>query len=193
MNLYKLYLKTQISSHLHGFIHPLGPPVSSEVDIGTLHAKNPLDLWKKVFERVFPPEVLLAINKTSHTLILNIYLTPIFFVFQNTKERKELKDPAKDPQYNEPLIDSIRAQKDQVQTHVYCHLKITTTSRYLFSSNLQSCVFIIPAVKLSYVLYCTVNQSSRMIHALLYFRVLYGTESYPVPHTRCPSVASHLL
>ncbi|XP_073691186.1 cytoplasmic dynein 2 light intermediate chain 1 [Garra rufa] len=65
----------------------IGPPVTSDVDIGTLHAKNPLDLWKKVFERVFPPE--------------------------NTRERKELKDPAKDPQYSEPLIDSIRAQKDQ--------------------------------------------------------------------------------
>uniref|UniRef100_A0A672N7L8 Cytoplasmic dynein 2 light intermediate chain 1 n=1 Tax=Sinocyclocheilus grahami TaxID=75366 RepID=A0A672N7L8_SINGR len=65
----------------------IGPPVTSDVDIGTLHAKNPLDLWKKVFERVFPPE--------------------------NIKERKELKDPAKDPQYNETLIDSIRAQKDQ--------------------------------------------------------------------------------
>ncbi|XP_042624735.1 cytoplasmic dynein 2 light intermediate chain 1 isoform X3 [Cyprinus carpio] len=65
----------------------IGPPVTSDVDIGTLHAKNPLDLWKKVFERVFPPE--------------------------NIKERKELKDPAKDPQYSEPLIDSIRAQKDQ--------------------------------------------------------------------------------
>ncbi|KAG1950834.1 cytoplasmic dynein 2 light intermediate chain 1 [Pimephales promelas] len=65
----------------------IGPPVSSEIDIGSLHAKNPLDLWKKVFEKVFPPE--------------------------NTKERKELKDPAKDPQYSETLIDSIRAQKDQ--------------------------------------------------------------------------------
>lgn len=101
---------------MHGFIHPLGPPVSSEVDIGTLHAKNPLDLWKKVFERVFPPEVFIAIvNNTPHTLISNVRLTPILFVFQNTKERKELKDPAKDPQYSEPLIDSIRAQKDQVQ------------------------------------------------------------------------------
>uniref|UniRef100_A0A671S369 Cytoplasmic dynein 2 light intermediate chain 1 n=1 Tax=Sinocyclocheilus anshuiensis TaxID=1608454 RepID=A0A671S369_9TELE len=68
-------------------LNQIGPPVTSEVDIGTLHAKNPLDLWKKVFERVFPPE--------------------------NTNERKELKDPAKDPQYSEPLIDSIRAQKDQ--------------------------------------------------------------------------------
>ncbi|XP_051945918.1 cytoplasmic dynein 2 light intermediate chain 1 [Xyrauchen texanus] len=65
----------------------IGPPVTSDVDIGTLHAKNPLDLWKKVFERAFPPE--------------------------NIKERKELKDPAKNPQYSEPLIDSMRAQKDQ--------------------------------------------------------------------------------
>ncbi|XP_056617025.1 cytoplasmic dynein 2 light intermediate chain 1 [Triplophysa dalaica] len=65
----------------------IGPPVTSDVDIGALHAKNPLDLWKKVFERVFPSE--------------------------NTKERTELKDPAKDPQYSEPLIDAIRAQKDQ--------------------------------------------------------------------------------
>lgn len=28
-----------------------------DVDLGTLHAKTPLDLWKKVFERFFPPEV----------------------------------------------------------------------------------------------------------------------------------------
>uniref|UniRef100_A0A672L3Z1 Cytoplasmic dynein 2 light intermediate chain 1 n=1 Tax=Sinocyclocheilus grahami TaxID=75366 RepID=A0A672L3Z1_SINGR len=68
-------------------LNQIGPAVTSDVDIGTLHAKNPLDLWKKVFERVFPHE--------------------------NTNECKELKDPAKDPQYSEPLIDSIRAQKDQ--------------------------------------------------------------------------------
>ncbi|NP_956774.1 cytoplasmic dynein 2 light intermediate chain 1 [Danio rerio] len=65
----------------------IGPPVATEVDIGTLHAKNPFDLWKKVFEKVFPHE--------------------------STRERKELKDPVKDPQFSEPLIDSIRAQKDQ--------------------------------------------------------------------------------
>ncbi|KAM9476494.1 cytoplasmic dynein 2 light intermediate chain 1 isoform 1-T2 [Clarias gariepinus] len=58
-----------------------------DVDLGTLHAKTPLDLWKKVFERFFPPE--------------------------STNERKEVKDPAKDPQYSELLIDAIRAQKDQ--------------------------------------------------------------------------------
>uniref|UniRef100_A0A8C9THR1 Cytoplasmic dynein 2 light intermediate chain 1 n=1 Tax=Scleropages formosus TaxID=113540 RepID=A0A8C9THR1_SCLFO len=66
----------------------LGSPPITDVDIGTLHARNPLDLWKKVFERVFPPE--------------------------STSDLKELKDPAKDPQYSEAQIDSMRAQKDQV-------------------------------------------------------------------------------
>uniref|UniRef100_A0A3P8Y8M9 Cytoplasmic dynein 2 light intermediate chain 1 n=1 Tax=Esox lucius TaxID=8010 RepID=A0A3P8Y8M9_ESOLU len=64
-----------------------GPPQSKDVDIGTLHAKNPFDLWKKVFEAVFPPE-----STSEHNV--------------------ELKDPAKDPQYTEPQIDSMRAQKD---------------------------------------------------------------------------------
>uniref|UniRef100_A0A8C9SXM8 Cytoplasmic dynein 2 light intermediate chain 1 n=1 Tax=Scleropages formosus TaxID=113540 RepID=A0A8C9SXM8_SCLFO len=66
----------------------IGSPPITDVDIGTLHARNPLDLWKKVFERVFPPE--------------------------STSDLKELKDPAKDPQYSEAQIDSMRAQKDQV-------------------------------------------------------------------------------
>ncbi|TSK42162.1 Cytoplasmic dynein 2 light intermediate chain 1 [Bagarius yarrelli] len=65
----------------------LGQIGSVDVDLGALRAKTPLDLWKKVFERFFPPE--------------------------NTNERKEVKDPAKDPQYSEPLIDAMRAQKDQ--------------------------------------------------------------------------------
>ncbi|KAI5108232.1 cytoplasmic dynein 2 light intermediate chain 1, partial [Silurus meridionalis] len=60
---------------------------SVDVDFETLHAKTPLDLWQKVFERFFPPE--------------------------STNERKEVKDPAKDPQYSEHLIDAMRAQKDQ--------------------------------------------------------------------------------
>ncbi|KAL4641190.1 cytoplasmic dynein 2 light intermediate chain 1 [Arapaima gigas] len=61
---------------------------SPYVDVGTFHARNPFDLWKKVFEKFFPPE---------HT----------------TSDLKKLKDPAKDPQYSEPQIDSMRAQKDQ--------------------------------------------------------------------------------
>ncbi|XP_054455751.1 cytoplasmic dynein 2 light intermediate chain 1 [Anoplopoma fimbria] len=65
----------------------IGSPHTTDVDISSLHAKNPKDLWKKVYERVFPQE--------------------------NTSEQRELKDPAKDPQYSEPQIDAMRAQKDQ--------------------------------------------------------------------------------
>ncbi|XP_061646064.1 cytoplasmic dynein 2 light intermediate chain 1 [Phyllopteryx taeniolatus] len=65
----------------------IGSPPTTDVDITSLHARNPKDLWKKVYERIFPPE--------------------------NTSEKKEVKDPAKDPQYSEPQIDAMRAQKDQ--------------------------------------------------------------------------------
>ncbi|XP_072246807.1 cytoplasmic dynein 2 light intermediate chain 1 isoform X1 [Leuresthes tenuis] len=65
----------------------IGSPPTVDVDITSLHAKNPKDLWKKVYERVFPTE--------------------------STNEQRELKDPAKDPQYSEPQIDAMRAQKDQ--------------------------------------------------------------------------------
>ncbi|KAM4590837.1 cytoplasmic dynein 2 light intermediate chain 1 isoform 2-T2 [Odontesthes bonariensis] len=65
----------------------IGSPPSVDVDITSLHAKNPKDLWKKVYERVFPTE--------------------------STNEQRELKDPAKDPQYSELQIDVMRAQKDQ--------------------------------------------------------------------------------
>ncbi|XP_017287245.1 cytoplasmic dynein 2 light intermediate chain 1 isoform X2 [Kryptolebias marmoratus] len=65
----------------------IGSPPVTDVDITSLHAKNPKDLWKKVYERVFPSE--------------------------GVSEQRELKDPAKDPQYSEPQIDAMRAQKDQ--------------------------------------------------------------------------------
>ncbi|KAK2921685.1 cytoplasmic dynein 2 light intermediate chain 1 isoform X1 [Channa argus] len=65
----------------------IGSPPIADIDISSLHAKNPKDLWKKVYERVFPEE--------------------------NTSEQRELKDPAKDPQYSELQIDAMRAQKDQ--------------------------------------------------------------------------------
>lgn len=38
----------------------------------------------------------------------------LLLALQSLRENKEQKDPARDPQYNEPLIDSMRAQKDQV-------------------------------------------------------------------------------
>ncbi|XP_071393788.1 cytoplasmic dynein 2 light intermediate chain 1 [Centroberyx affinis] len=65
----------------------IGSPPTTNVDIGSLHAKNPKDLWKKVYELVFPQRY--------------------------TSEHRELKDPARDPQYSEPQIDAMRAQKDQ--------------------------------------------------------------------------------
>ncbi|KAJ4949595.1 hypothetical protein JOQ06_021105 [Pogonophryne albipinna] len=65
----------------------IGSPPATDVDITSLHAKNPKDLWKKVYELVFPQE--------------------------STSEQRELKDPAKDPQYSDPQIDAMRAQKDQ--------------------------------------------------------------------------------
>uniref|UniRef100_UPI0037E8131B cytoplasmic dynein 2 light intermediate chain 1 n=1 Tax=Semicossyphus pulcher TaxID=241346 RepID=UPI0037E8131B len=65
----------------------IGSPPAADVDVTSLHAKNPKDLWKKVYELVFPQD--------------------------NTSEQRELKDPAKDPRYSEPQIDAMRAQKDQ--------------------------------------------------------------------------------
>uniref|UniRef100_A0A672JRY4 Dynein, cytoplasmic 2, light intermediate chain 1 n=1 Tax=Salarias fasciatus TaxID=181472 RepID=A0A672JRY4_SALFA len=72
----------------------IGSPPTTDVDITSLHAKNPKDLWKKVYERVFPQ--------------------------QSTGEQRELKDPAKDPQYSEPQIDAMRVQKDQVRLSARC-------------------------------------------------------------------------
>ncbi|KAM9726561.1 cytoplasmic dynein 2 light intermediate chain 1 [Menidia menidia] len=71
----------------------IGSPPTVDVDITSLHAKNPMDLWKKVYERVFPTEGISSLQSTS--------------------KESELKDPAKDPQYSEPQIDAMRAQKDQ--------------------------------------------------------------------------------
>ncbi|KAJ8418450.1 hypothetical protein AAFF_G00141590 [Aldrovandia affinis] len=65
----------------------IGTPPATDFDIGTLHARNPLDLWKKVFEKIFPSE--------------------------SASDPKDLKDPAKDPQYSEAQVDSMRTQKDQ--------------------------------------------------------------------------------
>uniref|UniRef100_A0A667YJT1 Cytoplasmic dynein 2 light intermediate chain 1 n=1 Tax=Myripristis murdjan TaxID=586833 RepID=A0A667YJT1_9TELE len=67
----------------------IGSPPSTNVNIDSLHAKNPKDLWEKVYEHVFPSE--------------------------SFSEHRELKDPARDPQYSEPQIDAMRAQKDQVK------------------------------------------------------------------------------
>ena len=43
----------------------LGSPPTVDVDITSLHAKNPKDLWKKVYERVFPTEVVHSLGSPS--------------------------------------------------------------------------------------------------------------------------------
>ncbi|XP_061288198.1 cytoplasmic dynein 2 light intermediate chain 1 [Bos javanicus] len=65
----------------------IGPPPLPDNDIGKLHARSPMELWKKVYEKLFPP-------KSINTL-------------------KDVKDPAKDPQYAESEVDEMRIQKDQ--------------------------------------------------------------------------------
>ncbi|XP_032071957.1 cytoplasmic dynein 2 light intermediate chain 1 [Thamnophis elegans] len=65
----------------------IGPPPAADSDIGKLHAQTPLDLWKKVFGKIFPPKKV-----------------DIF---------KEARDPAQDPQYAENEVDAMRSQKNE--------------------------------------------------------------------------------
>ncbi|XP_053568259.1 cytoplasmic dynein 2 light intermediate chain 1 isoform X2 [Bombina bombina] len=69
----------------------IGSPPASETDLAQFRVRTPLELWKKVYEMYFPPK--------------------------NTGDVKELKDPAKDPQYSESAVDAMRAQKDQELEH----------------------------------------------------------------------------
>lgn len=96
------------------------------MDTTTLHAKNHKDLWRRVYECVFPQEVdhsFDLIQSLVETLDPNIFILGNLFIYlQNTSDHKEPKDPAKDPQYSEPQIDAMRAQKDQV-----AHLDRTRT------------------------------------------------------------------
>ncbi|XP_068532803.1 cytoplasmic dynein 2 light intermediate chain 1 isoform X3 [Anas acuta] len=65
----------------------IGPPPTSDSDIGKMRANTPLELWKKVFEKTFPPKS--------------------FYDLQATK------DPGQDSQYAEHEVDVMRAQKKQ--------------------------------------------------------------------------------
>ncbi|KAK1905248.1 Cytoplasmic dynein 2 light intermediate chain 1 [Dissostichus eleginoides] len=80
----------------------IGSPPATDVDITSLHAKNPKDLWKKVYELVFPQEDIYQESNRN-----------VFVFLCSLREQRELKDPAKDPQYSDPQIDAMRAQKDQ--------------------------------------------------------------------------------
>ncbi|NWV02044.1 DC2L1 protein, partial [Upupa epops] len=65
----------------------IGPPPASDSNLGKMRANTPWDLWKKVFERMFPPK--------------------------NSSNLQDTKDPAKDAQYSECEVDAMRAQKNQ--------------------------------------------------------------------------------
>ncbi|NXP50161.1 DC2L1 protein, partial [Heliornis fulica] len=65
----------------------IGPPPTSSSDIGRMRVNTPLELWKKVFEKTFPPE--------------------------NFCDSQDTKDPAQDLQYAEHEVDAMRAQKKQ--------------------------------------------------------------------------------
>ncbi|KAM5292636.1 cytoplasmic dynein 2 light intermediate chain 1 [Ctenodactylus gundi] len=65
----------------------IGPPPAPDNDIGKFHAQSPMDLWKKVYEKLFPPKTMSILRDT--------------------------KDPARDPQYAESDVDEMRLQKDQ--------------------------------------------------------------------------------
>lgn len=65
----------------------IGSPPVPDSDIGKLQAHSPMELWKKVYEKLFPP-------KSISTL-------------------KAIQDPARDPQYAESEVDEMRIQKDQ--------------------------------------------------------------------------------
>lgn len=66
----------------------LGLPPVPDNDIGKIQAHSPMDLWKKVYEKLFPPKSI--------------------------STQKDVKDPARDPQYAECEVDEMRIQKDQV-------------------------------------------------------------------------------
>ncbi|XP_010221688.1 PREDICTED: cytoplasmic dynein 2 light intermediate chain 1 [Tinamus guttatus] len=68
-------------------LHQIGPPPASESDLGKLHANTPLELWKKVFEKTFPPK--------------------------SSSDLQYTKDPAQDLQYAEYEVDVMRAQKNE--------------------------------------------------------------------------------
>ncbi|XP_073195198.1 cytoplasmic dynein 2 light intermediate chain 1 isoform X2 [Lepidochelys kempii] len=69
-------------------LNQIGPPPASDRDIGKLHAHTPVDLWKKIYEKTFPPK--------------------------STRDLKDVNDPAQDPQYAEYEVDAMRAQKNQI-------------------------------------------------------------------------------
>ncbi|KAA3672412.1 dynein light intermediate chain 2, cytosolic [Paragonimus westermani] len=74
----------------------IGAPPNIEMEVGRLTAKTPLEMWKAVFCAKFP--------QVSESGPLCAPTTSPF---------RATVDPAKDPQFAEPLVDVIRLEKDE--------------------------------------------------------------------------------
>ncbi|XP_033736080.1 cytoplasmic dynein 2 light intermediate chain 1-like isoform X1 [Pecten maximus] len=74
----------------HDSLQQIGTPPLSDKDVGRINAKNPMQLWKHAYIAKFPQEA--SEDVTNPAMV---------------------DDPAKDPQYKEAAIDSLRAQKDE--------------------------------------------------------------------------------
>lgn len=48
----------------------------------------------------------------------------VILLFKSLTDPAMVDDPAKDPQFAEPAVDNIRAQKDEVHVHNYIHLVV---------------------------------------------------------------------
>ncbi|XP_069118962.1 cytoplasmic dynein 2 light intermediate chain 1-like [Argopecten irradians] len=73
-------------------LQQIGTPPLSDKDVGRINAKNPMQLWKHAYTAKFPQE------NPHHKDVTNPAM---------------VDDPAKDSQYKEAAIDSLRAQKDE--------------------------------------------------------------------------------
>lgn len=76
LNRVKILLLCCLLRHTSDYAVTLGSPPVADVDISSLHAKNPKDLWKKVYEHVFPQEVAKSVENTwtSVNVICNVFL-----------------------------------------------------------------------------------------------------------------------
>lgn len=71
----------------HDLLQQIGTPPLSDGDIGKVQARTPMELWKVAYCNYFP--------QTS------------------ANNPAKVDDPAKDPQFAEPAIDTLRTQKDE--------------------------------------------------------------------------------
>ncbi|KAF5404895.1 cytoplasmic dynein 2 light intermediate chain 1 [Paragonimus heterotremus] len=74
----------------------IGAPPNIEMEVGRLTSKTPLEMWKAVFCAKFP--------QTSESGPLCV---------STVSQLCATVDPAKDPQYAEPLVDAARLAKDE--------------------------------------------------------------------------------